>query len=663
MFVRRIALLTIILAILLAVSSQPAQAQLGFQPVSQDELKMTSEPAAPGAPAVILYRQVDRDDNANTPHEDNYFRIKILTEEGRRNADVEIPFFKESSDVVHIKARTIRPDGSAAEFDGKVYEKWIVKARGTKLLVKTFTLPDVQVGSIIEYYYTVDLNSAFIWDSHWILSNELFTKRAKFTLREFHGSSSYYPIHLRWSWHALPPGTVGPTKSHSDSVQLEAVNIPAFETEDFMPPENEMKSRVDFIYSSDSFEKEADQFWKKVGRLRFGQLNDFINKQSAMQQAVATIVSPNDPPEVKLKKIYARVQKLRNTSFELSKTEQEEKRDKEKVAENVEDVWKKGNGNGVQLTWLYLALVRAAGFEAYGAWVSDRRNYFFDPKTMESGKLDANVVQVKLNGQDLYFDPGGKFAPYGLLEWTETGVQGLRLDKDGGTWIQTTLPKSSESRIERTANLKLTDGGDIEGKVKVTYTGLEAMYLRLQERNSDDTENKKSLEEVMQEQIPSASEVDLTNTPDWNNSEPPLVAEFDVKIPGWASNAGKKALLPVGFFTATEKKTFEHANRVHPIYFEFPFQKIDDVTLELPAGWQVVSLPQPQNNDGRIINYQLKVDKGGSSTVHITRNLNVDILILEQKYYTALRNFFQTIRTGDEQQIVLQPGTAIAGGE
>ena len=43
---------------------------------------MTSEPLAPSAPAIILYPQVDRDDNIHTAHEDSYYRIKILTEEG-----------------------------------------------------------------------------------------------------------------------------------------------------------------------------------------------------------------------------------------------------------------------------------------------------------------------------------------------------------------------------------------------------------------------------------------------------------------------------------------------------------------------------------------------------------------------------------------------------
>ena len=29
---------------------------------------------------------------------------------------------------------------------------------------------------------------------------------------------------------------------------MEARNVPAFQTEDFMPPEDELKARVDFIY-------------------------------------------------------------------------------------------------------------------------------------------------------------------------------------------------------------------------------------------------------------------------------------------------------------------------------------------------------------------------------------------------------------------------------
>jgi hypothetical protein len=630
---------------------------VGFQPVNPDELKMTSEPLAPGAPAIILYRQVDRDDNGRTSHEDNYVRIKILTEEGRKYADVEIPFFKENANVVAVHARSIRPDGKIADFDGKVFEKSIVKARGVKYLAKTFTLPDVQVGSVIEYEYTYDFREHVLFDSNWILSDELFTKSARFSLKPYTGSFQN-PFHLRWSWHLLPAGSQ-PTEGPDHVIRMEAANIPAFPTEDFMPPENEMKARVDFIYTDEAPDKDVDSYWKRVGKQWNSYLESFVGKNKAMEQAAAQIISPTDPPEVKLRKIYDRVQQMRNTSYEIRKTEQEEKREKEKAAENVQDVWKHGYGNGVTLTWLFLGLVRAAGFEAYGCWVSDRRHYFFNKATAQKSKLNSNVVLVKLNGKDLYLDPGAAFTPFGMLTWSETGVIGLKLDKDGGSWVETTLPQASESQIKREAKLKLSDTGDIEGDLSVTYTGLEAMYHRLEELHEDETARKKYLEDSVKEQIPAAAELELTNQPDWNSSETPLVAVLHLKIPGWASNAGKRALMPVGLFSAYEKTVFEHANRVHPIYFTFPYEKIDDVRVELPDGWQVSNVPPPQAQNGHVIAYDLKVEHD-KNTLHIFRQLNVDFLLLDPKYYPALRNFFQAVRTGDEQQILLQPGAASA---
>ena len=645
--------------ILFVVSaSRLASASTGFQPVSPDELHMASEPKAPGAPAIILFRQVDRDDNGRTSHEDDYFRVKIFTEEGRKYADIEIPFFKGGANISNIHARTIRPDGSIANFEGKAFEKPIAKARGLNYLAKTFTLPDVQAGSIIEYYYTLDLPEDFLYDSHWILSNELFTKSAKFSLKPYSGEDSSWGI--SWRWSHMPPGTPNPKQGSDHVVRLDASDIPAFQTEDYMPPENELKARVDFVYSRDAYEPDADKFWKKTGKQWNEHLESVLGKRNAMEQAAAQIVAPGDTPEVKLQRIYARVQQIRNTTFEVDKTEQEEKRAKEKIPGNIEEVWKWGYGNGVQLTWLYLGLVRAAGFEAYGVWVADRNNYFFNPKLTDASKLDANVVLVKLNGKDVYFDPGAKFTPFGLLPWAETGVTGLRLDKDGGSWIETILPASADSRIDRKADFKLSsETGGLEGKLTVTYSGLEAARRRSEEREVDDTARKEFLENQVKEYIPAAAEVELANQPDWTSSSPTMVAEFNVTIPGWVSAAGHRALFPVGLFSAEEKHLFDHADRVHPIYMEFPFQLEDDVTVELPPGWQVGTLPAAQNRNESVVGYTLKVDKD-SGRLRLQRNLNVDFLIIEAKYYLALRNFFQVVRSGDEEQIVLQPGIATA---
>ena len=629
----------------------------GFPPISPEDLKMTSEPKAPGAPAIILFREVDRDDNGRTSHEDNYVRIKILTEEGRSYANVEIEFNRADETVTSVHARTLKSDGSVVNFDGKILERTIEKAQGLKYLVKTFNLPNVQVGDIIEYQFTYDLSDRFIYGSQWILSHPLFTRDARFSLKPY--KSTYSNMTLRWTWQGLPAGAQ-PKEGPDHILRMEAHDIPAFQLEDYMPPPNELKTRVTFIYEDEYLDRDTDQFWRHVDKKRYEFLESFVDKRKAMEQAVSQIVSPNDPPEVKLRKIYDRVQQLRNTSYEIEKTAQQEKREKEKPVENVEELWKRGYGSGQQLTWLYLAMVRAAGFEAYGVWAANRNQYFFTPKTMENRKLNSNVVLVKLDGKDLYFDPGAAFTPFGMLTWPETGTPGLCLNKEGGKWITTALPRSSESHIELVSKLRLTDTGNLEGKLKVTYTGLEAMYHRLEARNSDDVARKKFLEDRVKSQIPVTAEVELTNKPDWTNSETPLVADFDLNVPDWASNAGKRMLIPSALFTAVEKHTFEHSNRTHPIYVAYPYEKSEDLTIALPQGWQVSSVPPPQTRDGHVVSYSLKVDNDGT-TLHMTRKLAWDFLMLEPKYYPALRQFFQSVRTGDDQQIVLQPAAASAG--
>jgi hypothetical protein len=58
-----------------------------------------------------------------------------------------------------------------------------VKVRGLKYVAKTFTLPDAQVGRIIEYRY-ISWTQYMVYDSRWILSEDLFTKDAKFSLKK-----------------------------------------------------------------------------------------------------------------------------------------------------------------------------------------------------------------------------------------------------------------------------------------------------------------------------------------------------------------------------------------------------------------------------------------------------------------------------------------------
>jgi hypothetical protein len=366
-------------------------------------------------------------------------------------------------------------------------------------------------------------------------------------------------------------------------------------------------------------------------------------------------VQPGDPVEAKVRKLYARAQQIRNLSFERQATEQETERAKLADNHDAEDVLDHGYAHADEVTWFLYGLLRAAKIDASLVLVSTRDDNFFDPRLMNARQLNTCVVLVNLGDSVVYLDPGTPFMPFAYLPWSETAVKGLRLGGDGGQWVNTTLPGPADSRVERKAVLKLSTSGTLEGKLTVTYIGLEASWRRVTERNEDATDRKKFLEDDVEAGIPTGIDVKLTNSPDWTGSETPLVAEFELRVPGYAASAGNRTLMPIGLFGGAEKHTFEHSARTHPLYFTFPYQHTDETVIELPPGWQVTAVPKALNADIKVASYGSSAQATGG-TLTIKRALALNTILIQQKFYGQVRDFYQSVRAGDEDQIVITPG-------
>ncbi|HEY6618339.1 MAG TPA: DUF3857 domain-containing protein, partial [Steroidobacteraceae bacterium] len=546
------------------------------------------------------------------------------------------------------RARTIRPDGSIVNFDGEIFDKSLVKVSGAKYSAKTFTLPNVEVGSIIEYRYRHDFAPNLVYDSQWILSQALFTQNAQFSLKRYTG------FVLRFAWpNGIPPGSTPPAMV-SGTVRMQVHDVPAFLTEEFMPPEDELKYRIDFVYDSSDLahEKDPPSYWKAFSQGAYKSVAHFIDRPRALSNALSQVVDAADPDTVKLQKIYERTQRVRNLTFERSRSEEELKREGIKPAKTVEDVLDHGYGYGEEITWLFLGLARAAGFDAQPVLVGTRNKRFFNPQLMNARNLNDNMVLVTVGGQAKYFDPGTRFSPYGLLPWYETAVSARRLDKDGGDWVTTVLPSSKENHIERKGQFTLSPSGALEGNVTVTFTGQEAMSRRLTENLEDDGDRKQYLENDLKSAMPRSAEVKLTNHPDWDSSAASLEAQYSVRIDGWGTAAGSRLLQPAQVFTARQKNVFLHAAREHPIYFLFPGEMSDDISIEVPKGWKVSSLPQPHQVSEKGYGYHNSLEESGG-TIHLQRSFRLDLTLVSVKYYGALQNFYESVRSADDEAAVL----------
>ena len=147
-----------------------------------EELKMTSQPEVPGAAAVYLFKEEITDDSLHMWSK--YARIKVLTEAGKDYANVELKSYNSSENggytVNGIAGRTIHPDGTIIPFTGKPFDKLIEKGQGYKEMAKVFTLPDVEVGSIIEYRYELRYDDQWFFAPSWYVQSELYTRKARY---------------------------------------------------------------------------------------------------------------------------------------------------------------------------------------------------------------------------------------------------------------------------------------------------------------------------------------------------------------------------------------------------------------------------------------------------------------------------------------------------
>jgi len=151
--------------------------------LSTAEIDYKEVPFEKDAPAVILYEKGDmtiaRLDNQNII----YKRIKILTEEGKKFANQEILYHDlyNFDEIRYVKAQSINiVDGKEVRTAVKNSEIYDTEVSGT-LRSKRFAIPNVKVGTIIEFEYTHFSKNNYYFEP-WRFQHEIPTLYSTFQI-------------------------------------------------------------------------------------------------------------------------------------------------------------------------------------------------------------------------------------------------------------------------------------------------------------------------------------------------------------------------------------------------------------------------------------------------------------------------------------------------
>ena len=655
--------------VFVSLLSFPALSQVQFVPPTAEELKMTEDPKAPGAAAVYL--NMTEEDNDPMHYQAFYARIKVLTEKGKDLAVVELPYTARSFKITDIKARTIHADGSIFPLEGKPEDILALKKGDLTISRKVFTLPKVEVGSILEYSYQIRYDDNMYSSPEWEVQQKYYVHKAHYSFIPWPAfqpgpkgqqSGSNYMIDghgrvinsLFW-WPKLPVG-VGIKTDVGGHYSVDVQDIPAIPDEDWMPPVQGTFYRVTFYYQS-AFT--VQDFWATSGKDWTKDCDRFAEVSSGLRSAVGQIIAAGDTDEVKARKLYAAVQALENTDYTRKKSETEMKALKLKEVKHAEDVWKQKSGSSDEIALLYLAMLRAAGLKAYPVQVVNRDRAIFDSSYMSMRQFDDVLVDLTVGTERMLLDPGEKMCPFRTVKWRHAGVRGLAESDAGPALLLTPELSYKDSMLSRRGVVTLDAHGTINGALQYIMTGQEALRWRqIALRNGLD-ELKKIFDKEMEGDLPLGVEAHVDHflaldTPDSN-----LIAIINAtgKV-GTATS--KRIMLPAQFFEARANHPFvKQEHRVEPVDMQYAMQEADQVDYKLPAGYTVEGAPQDANipwagHAVMAIKTASKPAKDDQpATLTVARHLARAFSQAKPEEYQDLRGFYLKVAAADQQQIVL----------
>ena len=153
--------------------------------------------------------------------------------------------------------------------------------------------------------------------------------------------------------------------------------------------------------------------------------------------------------------------------------------------------------------------------------------------------------------------------------------------------------------------------------------------------------------------MPAGSTYEVTAITDWDNKDKALHVEGTAKIPNLGTPAGRRVLVPASLFQARQTAAFHPEKRRSSVYFNCPQEEIDDVELHVPAEFKIESVPPARQAKPGVVSYEISAAPQGN-VVEVKRLLVLDGMTFPVSSYPALRNFFNTVKTDDDAQIVLQ---------
>lgn len=564
-------------------------------------------------------------------------RIKILHRNAENEANIVIPYRK-GERIYNIKGQTISPDGTVTPIGSKDV---FVEDVHEYLKLKKFSLPNVQVGSVIEYKYEKK-SEAIVTLEEWYFQGKYPVRYSEFNVS----------IHKILEYTFLFQGK----EKTEDSQEVDGLieidkgkfvmrNAPALKEEAFITTMDNYRARLHFQLSKIWWRKQPPETFMSTWPELVSELyhHNSFGKQYRFKRNFSKAWAELEPliigqsKQEQIKTIYEFVQqKLTWNNFYSRYTKG-----------TLNDAYKEGAANIADINLLLVGLLREAGIKANPMLCGLRSDGIPMEEYPIIDQFSYVLAYVEEGDTPLLLDASSDYFPMGFVRTNALNYKGWVVDYKNARWEKIT-PQKSEDIFW--AGITLDKEGKLNGKMKIRSSGYSAINERIKHKKSSGKHWQKRLEK----QIPDLK-IETINFKDETNIEKPYSAEVDFVWKGASQNVGNFLYISPIIYTNFKENPFKLEERLYPVEIPYPIKEQLILNLTIPEGYEVDALPDLIHTTfpNKDASFRYLAEVVGNQ-ITLTCKIQINRLVYESHEYPALKGLFDTIVEALNEPIVLK---------
>jgi hypothetical protein len=316
------------------------------------------------------------------------------------------------------------------------------------------------------------------------------------------------------------------------------------------------------------------------------------------------------------------------------------------VDKGIKKAYVEKTGNTAEINFILIRMLKLAGISVNPVLLSTIEHGVpvFPNRTI----FNYVIAGVEIDGKQILLDATNKQTIPNVIPLNALNRFGRLIRKDGTSEEVNLMPKTTLNE-NTVLYVSVDEHGKIAGKCRIQKND----YLAFSFREINKGFNRESYLEKLENSL-NGIQISDYKIENIANLDKPIIESFTFVTGNHCEIIGGKMFINPKLFFTNSRNPFVKEERQMPIYFGYPKQKKYQITINIPEGYLVESVPKPikvatvENVGVFIFNI---LPEGKRIQISLTEEINAPLV--SSDFYEALKDFFQQMIDKQNEKIVL----------